>query len=177
MRSLTSIVFLLALVVAFAGIGRAAEPGAGTLTVERGRGVVTLEVRGLVLGRLANGSIMVTDRSPSDPYFANVTGRRIAVQRRLRPDKVFIRGQGLRFRMLGGSYRIVIRGAGIAVSAVGRGMVVLDGEPRFPGDDVGVYSVEDVDCGSKPESCLAIPDEPVRVKLEPAPAEESSRTR
>lgn len=177
MRPLTSILCLLALVAAFAGIARAAEPEAGTLSVERGRGVVTLDVRGLVLGRLANGSITVTDRSPGDPYFANVTGRQIAVQRRLGPDKLFIRGQGLRFRMLGGSYKVVIRGAGIAVSAVGRGMVVLNGEPRFPGDDVGVYSVEDVDCGSKPESCHPIPDEPVRVKLEPAPAEGSSRTR
>jgi hypothetical protein len=163
----------LSAVVATAG---AAEPDAGTLSVERGRGVMTLDVRGLVLGRLANGSITVTDRTPNDPYVANVSGRRIIVQRRLSPTKVFIRGAGLRFRMLGGSYKIVIRGAGIAVSAVGRGAAQLDGEPRFPGDDVGIYSVQDdADCGSEPLNCLPIPDEPIRIKLEPTPSEGALR--
>lgn len=165
-----------ALVAVVVATARAAEPDAGTLSVERGRGVMTLEVRGLVLGRLANGSITVTDRSPNDPYVANVSGRRIVVQRRLGPAKVFTRGQGLRFRMLGGSYKIVIRGAGIAVSAVGRGQAQLDGEPRFPGDDVGIYSVQDdADCGSEPLNCLPIPDEPLRIKLEPTPAESAIR--
>jgi hypothetical protein len=175
MRSLITLACTTVVLSAIVTTAGAAEPDVGTLSVERGRGVVMLEVRGLVLGRLANGSITVTDRSPNDPYVANVTGRRIVVQRRLGPAKVFIRGQGLRFRMLGGSYRIVIRGAGIALSAVGRGAAQLDGEPRFPGDDVGIYSVEDdADCGSEPETCQPIPEEPIRIKLEPAPTPEGA---
>jgi hypothetical protein len=157
-----------------AGVARGAEPGVGTLSVERGRGVVMLEVRGaVVLGRLASGSIAVTDRTPNDAYVANITGRRIAAQRRLGPARTFVRGQGLRFRMIGGSYRIVIRGTGIALSAVGRGTVLLDGEPRFPGDDAGVYSLDGADCSSEPESesCIPVPDEPVRLKLGPTPGE------
>jgi hypothetical protein len=177
MRSLLTCAVFYGVVSVLAGAAGAAEPDVGTLDVERGRGIVVLEVRGVVLGRLANGSITVTDRSPSDAYDANVTGRRIVVQRRLGPNRFFIRGQGLRFRMVGGSYRIVIRGSGIAVSAVGRGVVLLDGEPRFPGDDVGLYSFEGVDCSMEPASCIPLPDEPVRAKLEPVPPEDPGPTR
>ena len=69
-----------------------------------------------------------------------------------------MRGLGLRFRMLGGSYRIVIRGQGISLSAVGRGNVSIDGEPKFLGDDLGLYSVDsDVDCGIEPQNCTRHP--------------------
>ena len=161
-----------------AAAGRSADPEPGTLSIERGRGIVVLEVRGNVLGRLTNGTVTVTDKTPNDAYVATVTGRRVVAQRRLSPTKVFVRGQGLRFRMLGGSYRIVIHGNGITLSAVGRGSVSIDGEPKFIGDDLGMYSIEsDVDCGLEPESCIAISDEPVRLKLakapEPAPPEQS----
>lgn len=155
---------------------RGADPELGSLSVERGRGLITLDVRGSVLGRLALGSITVTDRTPNDPYLASVTGKRIVIQRRLTPTKVFIRGQGLRFRMVGGSYKIVIRGSGVSLSAVGRGQVWLDGEPRYPGDDTGVYSIVGIDCGEEPESCDIVPDEAVRERLGKNQEEDPSRT-
>jgi hypothetical protein len=163
--------------LALIGAASGAEPEAGTLAVERGRALVVLDVRGNVLGRLTNGSITVTDRTPNDPYLANVTGRRVVVQKRLTPTKVFYRGQGLRFRMLGGSYRIVIRGGGISLSAIGRGSVSIDGEPRFLGDDMGLYSLEPgVDCGIEPESCTPVPDEPIKLKLDkPADGEPAAK--
>jgi len=167
--SLCACVITLAAIPAWAvpaWAGRGADPEVGTLSIARGKGLVVLEVRGNVLGRLTSGTITVTDKTPNDAYAATLTGKRVVVQRRLSPTKVFIRGQGLRFRMLGGSYRIAINGHGITLSAVGRGTVSIDGEPRFVGDDLGMYSVEsDVDCGLEPESCTAVPDEPVRVKL------------
>ena len=167
MRKLILLVCLSALVATPAWAARGADPEAGSLTIERGKGTVTLDVRGNVLGRLTNGSITVTDKTPNDAYVATVTGRKVLVQRRMSPTKVFVRGLGLRFRMLGGSYRIVIRGQGISLSAVGRGAVSIDGEPRFIGDDLGLYSVEnDVDCSLEPQNCIVIPDEPVRLKLE-----------
>jgi hypothetical protein len=146
------------------GAARGADDS-GALSIERGKGTVVLDLRGVVLGRLANGTITVVDKTPNDPYVATVTGRRVVALRRPTPSRLFIRGQGLRFRMLGGGYRIVIRGSGISVSAVGRGVVLLDGEPRIAGEDVGVYSVDGVDCSLEPESCDAIPDEPVRERL------------
>ncbi len=148
---------------------RSADPEAGTLSIERGRGFVVLEVRGNALGRLTNGTITVTDKTPNDAYFPTVTGRRMTVQRRLTPTKLFVRGQGLRFRALGGSYRIVIHGNGISLSVVGRGSVAIDGEPRYVGDDLGVYAASDVDCATEPQSCTPIPDEPVRLKLTAVP--------
>ena len=175
MRKLVLLVCLGAVATVLVGAARGAEPEAGTLSIERGKGVLTLEVRGSVLGRLGNGSITVTDRTPNDPYLATITGRRVLVQRRLTPTKLFFRGNGLRFRMLGGSYKIVLRGSGISLSAVGRGAVSLDGEPRFPGDDIGLYSLDGVDCGVEPENCLAVPDEPTRLKFENSPEEESGQ--
>ena len=76
----------------------------------------------------------MTDHTPNDRYSALVVGRKVT-QERLGPRTVLYRGQGLRFRMLGGGYRVVARGSGITVSAVGRGVVMLDAEPRFAGDE------------------------------------------
>ncbi len=150
-----------AVVAAAAG---AAGPTAGTLSVEGGKGVVTVELRGSMLGLLANGSLRVTDLTPRDRYAPTVTGRKL-IQLRLGPRTVVFKGQGLRFRMLGGSYRIVVRGSGIALSGVGWGWVTLDGEPRFTGDDTGVYSVDGVDCSTDPQTCTSLPDLPLRIKL------------
>jgi hypothetical protein len=166
MRKLILLACLCAVAATSASAARGVDPEAGTLSLERGKGTVILDVRGNVLGRLTNGSITVTDRTPNDAYAATVTGKRMVVQRRLGPNKIFVRGQGLRYRMLGGSYRIVIRGQGISLSAVGRGFVTIDGEPRFVGDDLGLYTVEsDVDCGTEPLDCTPVPDELVRLKL------------
>lgn len=176
MRRLITLACLGAVSTVLVAAARGAEPELGSLSVERGRGLITLDVRGSVLGRLALGSITVTDRTPNDPYLASVTGKRIVIQRRLTPTKVFIRGQGLRFRMVGGSYKIVIRGSGVSLSAVGRGQVWLDGEPRYPGDDTGVYSIVGIDCGEEPESCDIVPDEAVRERLGKNQEEDPSRT-
>lgn len=176
MRKLVLLVCLGAAAALLVGAARGAEP-VGTLSLERGKGHFLLEVRGaVVLGRITNGSITVVDRSPNDSYVATVTGRRVLVQRRVAPNRVFVRGHGLRFRMLGGSFRIVIHGSGVALSVVGRGVVTLDGEPRTGLDDVGVYSLDGTDCSIESQVCLPIPTEPTRVKLEPAPEPESSRS-
>lgn len=152
------------------GVAIAAEPTTGTLSVESGRGVVMLDLRGSVLGRLAAGTLRVTDETPGDRFAALVFGRKVA-QERIGPRTVVYRGVGLRFRMLGGGYRVVARGAGIDLSAVGRGMVMLDGEPRFPGDDAGLYSLDGADCGDEPLLCLPLPLESTRFTL--GPKEES----
>jgi hypothetical protein len=150
---------------ALAASAGAAEPDTGVLSVERGKGVVAIDIRGSVLGRLGTGSLRVTDLTPRDRFTPSVMGRKLTVTR-LGPRTLLYRGQALRFRMLGGGYRIVVRGSGVSVSAVGRGAVVLDGDPRVPGEDVGVFSLDDgVDCGTTPESCAPLPSEPQRFVL------------
>jgi hypothetical protein len=171
MRKLLALCALTAAVSA-ASVAWAGVPDAGTLSVERGKGVVMIDIRGSVVGRLSAGSLRVTDQTPNDRYAAVVVGRKLT-QERLGPRTVVYRGQGLRFRMLGGGYRMVARGSGITVSAVGRGTVVLDAEPRYFGDDTGVYSLEGVDCSVEPLTCTPLPSEPERFTLEPpAPPEE-----
>jgi len=173
MRSLVSFAFL---VVAGAIVGSAvaALPSAGELSVERGKGLVVLDVRGSVLGLLERGTLRVTDTTPRDRFSALVTGRRVT-QERIGPRTVVYRGQGLRFRMVGGGYRIVARGTGISLSAVGRGFVVLDGDRRLPTDDVGLYSLDGVDCGLEPLLCTPLPDVPERYALEPTEEESEAR--
>lgn len=154
----------IAALAVWAGIAFAAEPDGGALSVERGKGSVMLDLRGSILGRLSAGSLRVIDLTPADRYVPLVVGRRVTHER-VGPRTVVYRGQGLRFRMLGGGYRIVVRGSGIDLSAVGKGVAVLDGEQRFAGDDVGVYSLDGVDCGVEPELCLPLPLEPARFVL------------
>lgn len=131
----------------------------GVLSVDQGRGVVMLDLRGVVLGRLTSGTLRVTDHRPRDRFEEIVNGRFVE-EDRIGPRTTLYRGQGLRFRMVGGRYRIVIRGTGIAVSAIGRGIVQLDGEPRAPGEATGLYSINDgTDCSLEPTLCTPLPEE------------------
>jgi hypothetical protein len=170
MRNLLVVLCALAALVVTSSIAGAAEPDVGTLSVERGKGVVMVDLRGSLLGRLGAGTLRVTDQTPNDRYVALVVGRKVSLER-IGPRTVLYRGVGLRFRMLGGGYRVVARGSGISVSAVGRGTVVLDGDPRFAGDDAGVYSFDGVDCSLEPELCAPLPAAPERFVLEPAETE------
>ena len=176
MRKLVLLLCTLAALAAIASAARAAEPTAGTLSVDRGKGVVMVDLRGSLLGRLVTGSLRVTDLTPNDRYSALVAGRKVT-QERLGPRTVIYRGQGLRFRMLGGGYRVVARGSGISVSAVGRGVVMLDAEPKFLGDETGVYSFDGVDCSLEPTLCTPLPTEPERFVLEPAETEHPPQPR
>jgi hypothetical protein len=150
--------------VVLAGGGSAADAPIGTLSVGHAKGVVTLDLRGSLLGRLSNGTLRVTDLTPNDRFGALVVGKKVT-QTRLGPRTVVYRGQGLRFRMLGGGTHLVARGGGIDISAVGRGAVVLDGEPRFLGDDAGVYSLDGVDCTVDADQCQPLPVDPARFVL------------
>ena len=167
-RAMRKLVVLLCALTALAAtaVARADEPTAGTLSVERARGVVMIDLKGSVVGRITSGSLRVTDHTPNDRYTAVVFGRKLS-QERVGPRTVVYRGLGLRFRMLGGGYRMVARGSGITVSAVGRGTVMLDGEQRFAGDDPGVYSIDGTDCSVDPLTCTPLPIEPERFALEP----------
>jgi hypothetical protein len=166
MRTLVLLACSLASAAALAGGARAEDPGNGTLSVARGKGLVVLEVRGNILGRLGSGMLTVSDLTPRDKYTATVVARKMRDVRALGPRTTRYRGQGIRFRMLGGSYRVSIRGAGIALSVVARGFVTLDGERITFLEDAGVYSLEPgVDCSVEPTSCTPLPDEPERLAL------------
>lgn len=164
MRALILFVCAMAAAVAVAASAAGAVRDSGQLSLERGRGSAALELRGVVLGRLTSGTLRVTDLTPRDRFVPTVSGRKVTAQR-IGPKTTLYRGVGIRFKVLGGRYRLVLRGSGMSVSAVGVGEVVLDGDSRWIGDDVGVFSLDGVDCVMAPELCLPVPIDPTRYEL------------
>jgi hypothetical protein len=164
MRALIVFLCAIAATVAVAATAAGAVRDNGQLSLERGRGSAVLEMRGVVLGRLTAGTVRVTDLTPRDRFAPTVSGRRITVNR-VGPRTTLYRGVGIRFKVLGGRYRIVLRGSGMSVSAVGVGAVVLEGDPRWLGDDIGVFSLDGVDCVMESELCLPVPTESTRYEL------------
>jgi hypothetical protein len=156
------ILLLLACLLALPAMASAAlmrSTGDGTLSVEDGQGRIVIDARGGVIGRFDRGSVTILDRTPEDPFEAKVWGATREVELGLDRERYF--GPGVRFRLIGGSFRIVIHGAGIDLSAVGTGIVTLEGSGRFP----GVYSLDGEDCGAPRSKCKDLPDPAQRFRL------------
>jgi len=98
--------------------------GDGTLVVDNGRGQVIVKARGGIIGRFDSGRITVEDVDENDGRVPTVYGaERI---RELGGHRMLYVGEDVRFRMIGGLYRVTIQAVGMDVSAVGRGSVVVD---------------------------------------------------
>jgi hypothetical protein len=67
-------------------------------------------------------------------------------------------GASLRFRVIDGRYKVVVRGSGINLSVVGRGTVTLDGTGDDPGvDSDGWYALNDGSYKSLPNFEKSLP--------------------
>jgi hypothetical protein len=142
---------LLVLALAAPASVLAAKPSAGTLSVEGAVGVVTVAGKGAVLGRVLQGSVRIVDNTPEDRWEPMING--IAGV-----PSYSLRGKNLTFRILGGDYRLVVRGEGISLAARGRGVATLDGDFALTGD-AGIWTVgRDIDCRRTPEECEPLPD-------------------
>jgi hypothetical protein len=150
-----------------AGASTAAGRGAGSLSIEGGRGQVTLRGTGAVLGRVDRGTVQVVDLTPGDRWVptVNVGGK---VVRSGAP--VVVNGEQISFRLLGGQYRIIVRGDGISLSAIGKGNAKIIGAPDATGA-AGVYAAGNVlgggtpDCLTVRSSCIPIAGGQVRVEF------------
>ena len=143
----------------------------GTLSVEDAEGRIVIDVRGGVIGRFDRGFVTIQDRTPEDAFEPKVWGAVREIGLGTEQERHF--GQGVRFRLIGGSFRIVVNGAGIDLSAVGSGSVTLEGKGRFP----GVYSLDGEDCGDVRARCKALPDGVQRFRLGTLdPSERNSST-
>jgi hypothetical protein len=154
MRKSFVVLALLALALPVAGLS-ALRAGEGTLSVEDGRGSVTIQARGGVIGRLDRGSVTIFDLTPEDANDPYVFGDDQPVQL-VGETGIKYRGAGLRFRLIGGSFRIVITGRGIDLSAVGKGTGTIRGE--VDSLDTGLFSLDGADCRDDPESCKPLPE-------------------
>ncbi len=147
---LTLVVFLLAAPAASLASSGAARSG-GSLSIVGGRGQVTLRGNGAVLGRMDSGSIQIVDLSPADRWTPAVS---VGGKPARSGAVVVTTGDQVTFRLLGGQYRIILRGAGISISAIGKGNAKIVGAPDAAG--AGVYAAGDASGGGTPD-CLASP--------------------
>jgi hypothetical protein len=146
MRRFATVLFLLsALVAAVAAANVRAAADDGTLSVKDGNGVVQVRARGGVMGRVTRGSVQLTDVNEGDGGTAMLKcDNEVATDRSdstLDPDDTvkWCTGSNIRFRLVGGSFRLFVTGVGVNVSVVGKGRVTLVGKSIDP----GLYSVND----------------------------------
>ncbi len=162
LRRMRKTLLCLALLALLLPLAAAAAVGAGdgTLSVEDGRGKVNVDARGGVIGRLDRGSITVYDKTPGDANVPVVTG---ADQPEIFQvdGGIRYRGAALRFRVIGGGFKIMIQGRGIDLSVVGKGSGFIEGDALEP----GVYSLDGADCRKSRSSCEELPLPGLRFKL------------
>lgn len=157
MRKALTIVFALALAAPLAAW--AAKPAPGSLSIEGGRGTITIKAQGGVLGKV-RGAVLITDLTPTDKWRPIVNG--VTVRR-----AVWMRGPEVSFRILGGRFKVQIRGESVSVAARGVGWAMLKGEPG-PLGETGVYAIgESADCVADPDVCEPVPVEQIKIPFGP----------
>jgi hypothetical protein len=137
MRALLTFAVLAALALPAASAARNQGASDGTLSVVDARGTITISGRGGVIGSLGRGSVTISDPVEGDGTGPIVTGDDFPPVERNDTTTTW-RGTKVRFRIIGGFFRIVVRGRGINLSLVGKGNVTLDGAGTL---DDGSYSV------------------------------------
>lgn len=146
-RLLTFAVLAAALALPVGSAARSRGPTDGTLSVKDARGWVTIQGRGGVIGGFAQGRVTISDPIDGDGTGPIVTGDDFPPIERSETTTTW-RGNKVRFRIIGGTFKIVVRGRGINLSFVGKGHVTLTGAGT---DDDGTYAVNGGDY-------IAIPD-------------------
>ena len=149
MRRLLTFAMLAALALPAASAARTQGASDGTLSVRDGRGTITISGRGGVIGSFARGSVRINDPVDGDGTGPIVTGDEWSKDRDA--TTTTWGGTKVRFRIIGGSFRIVVKGRGINLSLVGTAIVTLDG---IGSDDDGSYSVNGGDYLPLPEFSL-----------------------
>ena len=140
--------------------------GAGFLVVHNaltdggvtGPSVVTVVVRGFVLGQIAQeGAVELYHVDPGTNSAAAQVGgadvsRRLVTFGDLQGTE--FTGSGFRFRAVGGVWRVVVYGSGISLYAGGEVRVItLHGSVEYPGED-GKYSIDGGPFASLPSGVI-----------------------
>jgi hypothetical protein len=116
----------------------ARTPGSVQLSLQAGRGLAIIQLRGALLGRIRAGKIVAT---------RNVVVRCWKYRTELASGLIRYRGRGADCPSIAlyvssengdGTWRVRIRGQGINISGVARGSLTLDGANRGP---TGTYSI------------------------------------
>jgi hypothetical protein len=136
MRRLLISLAVLALAAPTVALATRVDGGAGTLSVRDGRGTFVVNARGGVIGSFARGRVIITDPVDGDGTGPIVSGDD---WHKYRSDTTTVYGGSkVRFRLIGGAFKVRVIGTGVNLSVVGRGGVTLNGQGT---DDDGTYSV------------------------------------
>ena len=96
----------------------------GTLAVRHATGTVAVSARGTLFGHCDRCTVVITDPDPSDGKPPVVTPLSV-VRQPLTDTKTSYSGNDLRFRVIGGFFRVKASGTGIDISAVAVGAATL----------------------------------------------------
>src|SRR5947208_10022503 len=121
MRRLLTFAMLAALVLPATSAARGRGPSDGTLSVRDARGTISISARGGVIGSFAKGSVTITDPVDGDGTGPIVTGDEWSKDRS--DTTTSWGGTKVRFRIIGGAFKIRVQGRGINLSLVGKGNV------------------------------------------------------
>jgi hypothetical protein len=139
MKALLIALALIALALPAAAAGMHLDPADGTLSVRDGRGSFVVNARGGIIGSFTRGRVIITDPIDGDGTGPIVSGDD---WHKDRTDITTVYGgTRVRFRLIGGSFRIRVVGTGVNLAVVGRGSVTITGQGT---DDDGTYSVNGV---------------------------------
>ena len=135
MRSL--LVVLASAALALPGLAWAASRAVddGTLSVKNGDGVVFVSARGTIIGACDRCRVSIVDPSPDDGAPPVVTG--YEGHKDLSDTHDLYSGTNIRFRLVGGVFRIKISGFGVDLGVVAKGW----GRIQAYDSNTGTYSV------------------------------------
>jgi len=125
MRRFLVPLLLATVLVPAAALAAPGAPSDGTVSVKNGNGKIAIVARGSFIGYCDTCSIWVNDPDPTDGEGPLITNSEVSLN--LTDTKTFYRGSQMRFRMVGGFWRVIVKGTGIDLSGIGHGQVVLDG--------------------------------------------------
>ena len=139
MRRLLVPILLAAALVPAAALAAPGSPSDGTVSVKNADGKVAIVARGSFIGYCDSCSIWVNDPDPTDGSAPTITNS--DTSQILSDTRTIYRGTAMRFRMVGGFWRVIVQGKGIDLSGIGHGQIVLsgtggstDGTYQFDGD-------------------------------------------
>jgi hypothetical protein len=137
-RTLLTFAVLAALAMPAGSSATARTPTDGTLSIRDGRGTITIQGRGAVIGSFARGSVTINDPIDADGTGPIVTGDEWSKEK---TDTTTVwGGTRVRFRIIGGTFKIVVKARGVNLSVVGKGQVTMKGAGT---DDDGMYALND----------------------------------
>ena len=159
-RALVLTTLLVAAIPAAALADVGAVPADGTLSIRSGDGIVSLNVRGAMIGLVGSGRVEIEAPKDDDCDTLNVWGAEDE-KTRLKPVRIrkgdittsdlvtvcVFSGKDVRFRLVGQN-QVRLDGLNISVSAVGRGPVAIKGDGGLTD---GTYSVNGGDYVSLPD--------------------------